>query len=257
MNKYILCKQDGGIATVTIDRQEALNALNPDVLTQLYETMCQLDADQSVKVVIITGAGPKAFVAGADIAAMATMTPAQAQSFSCLGQQTMDKVANMRPFVIAAINGFALGGGCELALACDICVASTKARMGIPETTLGVIPGFGGTQRLPRLIGLGRAKEMLATGRQVKAEEAFEIGLVIQVVEPDKLLSTCMEKAHQIAVNSAIAISLGKKAMTAGVEMTLEHGLEHEADIFALAFAQPDQKEGMTAFLDKRTACFQ
>lgn len=254
MSEYVVCERDAGVATVTINRQEALNALNPEVLTQLYDTMCRLDADERVKVVILTGAGPKAFVAGADIVAMAALSPMGAQKFSTVGQRTMDKVANMRPFIIAAVNGFALGGGCELALACDIRIASTKARLGIPEVTLGVIPGFGGTQRLPRLVGLGRAKEMLATGRQIEAEEAYEMGLVNQVVEPDELLLVCMEKAQKIAENSTTAISLGKQAMTAGVEMPLAHGLEYETDIFALTFSTADQKEGMTAFLEKRKA---
>lgn len=256
MAEYVKTARDGGVATVTIDRPEALNALNPGVLKQLYEALCRLDDDESVKVIILTGAGEKAFVAGADIAAMAAMTPMEAKAFSALGHRTMDKTASMRPFVIAAVNGFALGGGCELAMACDVRIASVRARFGIPEATLGVIPGFGGTQRLPRLVGLGRAKEMLATGRQVKAEEAYAMGLVDQVTQPEALLDVCREKAGRIAANSAAAIALGKQAMNSGVEMTLEHGLRHETDLFALAFSQPDQAEGMQAFLEKRPAAF-
>lgn len=257
MNEFVTCTVNDHIAVVVINRPKALNALNQDVLGQLYETMKKLDADQSVKAVILTGSGDKAFVAGADIAAMQKLTPAEARHFAEFGQQTMNQVAGMRPFVIAAVNGYALGGGCELAMACDLRVASKKARFGIPEVTLGVIPGFGGTQRLPRLIGLGRAKEMLATGRQVKAEEAKNIGLVNEVVESEELFSYCIELAEKIAKNSTGAISLGKQAMSTGTEMSLAQGLEMEASLFGMAFSGADQKEGMTAFLEKRNASFE
>ena len=256
MNNCVNCTVEKGIAIVVIDRPEALNALNQQVLAGLYDTMDALDKNPEVKVVILTGAGQKAFAAGADIAAMSAMDPNEALSFSQTGHRTMDKVADMRPFVIAAVNGFALGGGCELAMACDIRVASEKARFGIPEVTLGVVPGFGGTQRLPRLVGLGRAKELLATGRQVRAEEAFRIGLVNEVTVPEDLLSRCMELAEQIAANSTGAIAQGKRAMAAGVETDLSHGLELERQAFALTFASPDQAEGMAAFLGKRKAEF-
>ena len=256
MSEYVTCEVENGIALVKIDRPKALNALNEQVLFELYDIMTKLDENRSVKVVILTGSGEKAFVAGADIAVMKTMDPVAAKQFSRLGQRTMDKVAGMRPFVIAAVNGFALGGGCELAMACDIRVASRKARMGVPEVSLGVFPGFGGTQRLPRLVGLGRAKELLATGRQVKADEAERIGLVNYVTEPEELLPYCTELAKKIAENSTSGIHLGKQAMDAGVEMDLAHALELEANLFGMVFATPDQREGMTAFLEKRKAHF-
>lgn len=257
MEQYIHCTKENAVAIVTINRPKALNALNPGVLQELYDTMEQLDSDTSVKVVIITGAGEKAFVAGADIASMSTMTPEQALDFAKTGHRTMNRVAAMKKVTIAAINGFALGGGCELAMACDIRIASSKARMGIPEVTLGVIPGFGGTQRLSRLVGLGMAMELLATGRQVKAEEAWAIGLVNQIVEPDVLMISCLEMARQIADNSTTAIALGKEAVCSGLETDLSHGLELEQKAFALTFATADQKEGMNAFLEKRHANFQ
>lgn len=244
------------MAVVLINRPKALNALNEEVLVALYETMERLDKNEDIKVVIITGSGEKAFVAGADISSMCQMGCEDAKSFARLGQRTMDKIANMRPFVIAAINGYALGGGCELAMACDMRVASSKARMGIPEVTLGVFPGFGGTQRLPRLVGLGIAKELLATGRQVKADEAMQIGLVNKVVDPTELLSYCMELAEQIAGNSTSAISYGKQAMTLGTEMDIAHAMEMEATLFGVVFTTDDQKEGMTAFLEKRKPAF-
>lgn len=257
MEPYIHCTKENAVAIVTINRPKALNALNPDVLRELYDTMDQLDGDSSVKAVIVTGAGEKAFVAGADIASMSTMTPEQALDFAKIGHRTMDRIAAMKKVTIAAINGFALGGGCELAMACDIRIASSKARMGIPEVTLGVIPGFGGTQRLSRLVGLGMAVELLATGRQVKADEAWAIGLVNRIVEPGELMASCLEMAQKIAGNSSTAIALGKETVCSGLETDLAHGLELEQKAFALAFATADQKEGMSAFLGKRQANFQ
>ena len=256
MDQYVRCEQNGAVAVVTIDRPKALNALNPDVLSQLYQEMERLDCDESVRAVVLTGAGEKAFVAGADIAAMSTMDPEEAQVFTRNGHRTMDRIAAMRKITIAAVNGFALGGGCELAMACDIRVASEKARFGIPEATLGVIPGFGGTQRLPRLVGLGMAMELLATGRQVKADEAKEIGLVNRVVAADALMDTCLQLAQKIAGNSMSAIALGKKCVHSGLEMDLDKALQLEQQAFALTFATADQKEGMSAFLEKRPASF-
>lgn len=257
MSECVNCTIENHIAIVVINRPKALNALNEDVLAALYNKMNELDQDKNVKVVILTGSGEKAFVAGADIAAMQKMNCEEAKHFSRLGQKTMDKIANMRPFVIAAVNGYALGGGCELAMACDMRVASNKARFGIPEVTLGVFPGFGGTQRLPRLVGLGIAKELLATGRQVKADEAMSIGLVNKVVDPTELVSYCLELAEQISKNSTSAIDYGKQAMTMGTETDLAHALEMEASLFGVVFTTPDQKEGMEAFLNKRKPEFQ
>jgi enoyl-CoA hydratase len=257
MNDCVIRVIENDIATVTINRPKALNALNQEILTSLCDTMAELDQNSVVKIVILTGSGEKAFVAGADIAEIQSLSPVQAKQFAELGQRTMDKIANMRPFVIAAVNGFALGGGCELALACDIRIASNKAKLGIPEVTLGVIPGFGGTQRLPRLVGLGIAKELFATGRQVKAEEAKEIGLVNFVTEHEELMPFCMELAKRIAANSTSAIHLGKQSMNAGADISLSQALELEASLFGVAFSTSDQKEGMTAFLEKRAAEFQ
>lgn len=256
MSELITCQIDGAVTVVTINRPKALNALNLDVLQQLYNVMDKLDHSDEVRVAIITGAGDKAFVAGADVAAMSAMAPEEALEFAKAGHRTMERIAAMQKVTIAAVNGFALGGGCELAMACDIRIASSTARMGIPEVSLGVIPGFGGTQRLPRLVGLGMAMELLTSGRQVTADEAREIGLINQIAAPKDLMPTCMKLATRIAGNSASAIALGKQAMCSGLETDLGHGLELEQQTFALAFATMDQKEGMSAFLEKRQPNF-
>lgn len=256
MGRHVQCEERGGVAVVTICRPEALNALNPDVLQELWEAMDRLGSLRHIKVIILTGMGDKAFVAGADIASMRDMSPGEAITFSRIGHQTMDRIVSMRAVTIAAINGYALGGGCELALACDMRIASTRCKMGIPEATLGVIPGFGGTQRLPRLVGLGRAIELLATGKAWGAQTCKEIGLVNHVVEPEKLMDYCMGLAEQIVKNSAIAIDYGKQCMRAGVEMDLSKALELEQRVFALTFIETDQREGMSAFLEKRPAHF-
>lgn len=257
MRRYVECTVENGIAMMVLNRPEALNALNTQVLQELKQTADELNQNSSVKVVILTGAGQKAFAAGADIAEMQELNPDQAQAFSSLGQETMNRLSGMRALVIAAVNGFALGGGCELAMACDIRIASVRARMGMPEVTLGVIPGFGGTQRLARLVGVGKALEILATGRQLDAEEAKCIGLVNEVTEPENLISRCLDIAEHVTANSASAITLAKQAVLAGSEMAITHGLQMESGLFALTFATPDQKEGMSAFLAKRKACFQ
>ena len=254
--EYIRCEYKGAVCVVTIDRPKALNALNLDVLRELHDVMEDLDNNREVRAIIVTGAGEKAFVAGADIGAMSAMTPEEALEFAKLGHRTMDRISAMKKPTIAAVNGFALGGGCELAMSCDIRIASEKARMGIPEVTLGVIPGFGGTQRLSRLVGLGMAMELLATGRQCKADECEKIGLVNRVVSPDQLMDTCMALAETIAANSATAIALGKQSIAAGIEMDLAKALTFEQQAFALTFATRDQKEGMGAFLEKRKANF-
>lgn len=247
-------EQEWGVL-LKIDRPEALNALNADVLMEL-RTKLELCEANKVKVVIITGAGEKAFVAGADIAAMRTMNPDQAREFSLLGQSVMSYIGKMKAVVIAAVNGYALGGGCELAAACDFRIASKTARFGIPEVSLGVIPGFGGTQRLSRLIGTGKTVELMATARQMNADEAYHCGLVNEVTEPDNLLGQCVKIAREIAGNSATAIMLGKQSILAGAEMDVEKGLAYEAGLFALTFAGEDQAEGMAAFMEKRKACF-
>ena len=256
MEELVLCKQTEWGAIVTINRPQALNALNLSVLDALNKILERLDDDPAIRAVILTGAGDRAFVAGADIAAMSSLAPSEARAFSTCGQKVMSRIGTMRSIVIGAINGYALGGGCELAMACDIRIASQKAKFGIPEVTLGVLPGFGGTQRLPRLVGLGKALELAATGSQISAEEAYRIGLVNQVVPPEELLRTSEELAHKIATNSGNAVALAKQGMTTGSELDLNRGLEYEAGLFALAFAHEDQHEGMAAFLEKRPAKF-
>ena len=257
MESLVLTEQKEWGALVTLNRPKALNALNTDVLRELDDILTRLDTQRETRVVVLTGSGEKAFAAGADIAAMREMTPEEAQQFSTYGQTVMSRISSMRAVVIAAVNGYALGGGCELAMACDIRVASRKAKFGIPEVTLGVIPGFGGTQRLSRLIGVGRAMEMMATGGQLTAEEALRMGLVNHVTEPEELPYLCESMARKIAANSAGAVALGKQSIHAGSEMDLNRGLAHEAGLFALAFASPDQREGMDAFLEKRKARFE
>lgn len=256
MSEFVKLSRDEAVATVTINRPEALNALDPQVLGELERCFEELEHDLSVKVVILTGV-KKAFVAGADIASMSKMTPEEAVEFSRLGQRVFNRVASMRPVVIAAVNGFALGGGCELAMACDIRVAAESARLGIPETSLGVFPGFAGTQRLPRLVGLGVAKEMLATAQKVSAQRAYEIGLVNHVAPNEELMSFCGELAKTILKNSSTAIAAGKKLMDMGIEMDVDRAQDYEAALFGVAFSTADQKEGMSAFLEKRPPAFQ
>ena len=251
----VIYEKKDNIGYITINRPKALNALNEVVLGELSEAVEAVSTDDSVKVVIISGAGGKAFVAGADIAAMQNMTAEEAYAFSRLAQEIYNRIEDMPKIVIAAIDGFALGGGFELAMACDIRIASEKSKLGIPEVTLGVIPGFAGTQRLPRLVGTGIAKEMLATARKVGAAEAKEIGLVNRVVAENPM-DEAVSMAAQICKNSASAIGLGKRAMNEGMQMELKKGIEHEAALFAMAFTTADQREGMTAFLNKRPANF-
>ena len=244
-----------GVATVTIDRQEALNALNTEIIDALHRVFHSLGKDDSVRAVILTGAG-KAFVAGADIKEMADFTPAQARAFSRRGQRVFSEIEAFARPVIAAVNGFALGGGCELAMACDVRIASEKAKLGQPEVNLGVTPGFGGTQRLARLVGRSKAKLLLFTGELVGAEWALALGLVDEVVAPESLLARCREIATLVAGKGPVAVSYCKQAVNAGVETDLEHGLAYESELFAQTFATTDQKEGMQAFVDKRPARF-
>lgn len=256
MSDLVLCEVKNGIATVTIHRPEALNALNVDVLEGLESVFAELSRTPEVKVIILTGAGEKAFVAGADIAAMHKMSPCEATAFSQTGQRVFSAIEALDKIVIAAINGYALGGGCELAMACDIRVASANAKMGIPEAGLGVFPGFGGTQRLPRLVGLAVAKELLATARQMKAEECLQRGLVNYMVPQEELMPFCMDMAEKISKNSSTAIALGKNAMNTGVEMDIQKALQYEASLFGLCFSTEDQREGMAAFMEKRKPSF-
>jgi enoyl-CoA hydratase len=253
----LLFEKSDGIATVTVNRPKALNALNEETIRELSRCFEGLENDGEVKVVILTGAGEKAFVAGADIAAMASLEAVAARDFALLGQKVLNTIEQLSKPVIAAVNGFALGGGCELALACDLRLASDNARFGQPEVNLGVIPGFAGTQRLARLVGKGRAKELLFTGDMVNAEEAWRIGLVNRVTAPAELLPAARTLAQKIAGKGTVAIALCKDAVNNGLEMDSDKGGRYEADLFALCFATADQKEGMAAFLEKRPAHFQ
>ena len=239
-----------GIATITIDRPKALNALNSQVLAELLETLEQVKK-AGARAIIITGAGEKSFVAGADIGELLE-GKLKAES----GHQVMQAIDSCPVPVIAAVNGFALGGGCELALACDFIYASEKAKLGLPEVTLGVIPGWGGTQRLPRLVGPSRAKELIATGDMVDAAKAKEIGLVLDVLPADKLLAHCREVAGRIARRGPLAVAGALEVIDAGLQVTLEKGNELERAKFAALMKTTDQAEGMKAFLEKRPAAF-
>jgi len=243
--------KDGGVATVTINRPDALNALNDEVLAELEKIITELDADKAVLVVVVTGEG-KAFVAGADIAAMADMDGARAKAFAENGQRVFGALERAHFVTVAAVNGFALGGGMELALACDLRFASTKAKMGQPEVSLGVTPGFGGTQRLPKLVGPGKATYLLTTGEQVDGARALELGLVNGVFEPEELLPKAKEVAETIAKKGPTSLAMVKKAVREGLTLTVEEGCKLEAEVFGKCFESGEGNEGMKAFLEKR-----
>lgn len=251
----LLFKKENNIGILTINRPDALNALNTQVLDELDKMIDMVVADDEVHILIITGAG-RAFVAGADISQMKDLNMIEAREFASKGLQLFRKMELMEKVVIAAVNGFALGGGCELALCCDIRIASTKAKFGQPEVGLGICPGFGGSQRLPRLVGLGRAKELIFTGDMIDAEEAYRIGLVNKVVKEDELMDEAMKMAERIASNGQIAVRLAKNAINKGMDTDMETGMDIEKNLFGLCFATEDQKEGMTAFLEKRRPNF-
>lgn len=244
-----------GIGTITINRPKVLNALNTATLMELKNAALEMQANDQVKVVILTGA-ERAFAAGADISEMMPMTAIQGAEHGRLGQDAFSTFEELGKPVIAAVNGFALGGGCELAMACDIRIASEKAKFGQPEVKLGVTPGFGGTQRLPRLVGRAKAKELIFTGDMIDAKEAHRIGLVNSVYPPEELMAAARKLAAQIATNGEIAVSLCKRAINHGIEVDLKSGCALEAEIFGLCFSTEDQKEGMTAFIEKRQAIF-
>ncbi len=251
MAKVILTQQ-GYVALVTINRPEAMNALNQEVIEELIDAFDMIDIENT-RCVILTGADDRAFVAGADIAAMANMENEEARAFAELGHELMETVEYFPMPVIAAVNGYALGGGCELAMACDIRIASENAVFGQPEVGLGITPGFGGTQRLPRLIGsMSIAKELLYTGRNVRSDEALRIGLVSAVYPKEMLLDEVWKIANRIAANAPIAVENTKSSVNATMEIGLEEGIELETDLFSECFDSEDQKEGMTAFLEKR-----
>jgi len=250
----VLCDiDDKGIATLTINRPEALNAINADVLDAVGSTVKGLHG--TAKGIIVTGAG-KAFVAGADIAAMANLSAAEATAFARRGHAAFGEFADFPGPVVAAINGYALGGGLELAMACDILIASDKASVGQPEVSLAVVPGFGGSQRLPRRVGPGIAKYLLMTGDRVKADMALQMGIVDRVVPHDTLMAECRKLVETIIAHGPLAIAAVKRLVDEGLECDLWQGLEYEAEVFGSAFRTQDQKEGMKAFLEKRKAAF-
>jgi enoyl-CoA hydratase len=247
---------EGGLGILTVDRPQARNALNTATLQELENALRAVATNSQLRVLIVTGAGEKAFVAGADITEMAELTPRQAGEFSGLGQRVFQQLASLPIPTIAAVNGFALGGGCELALACDLIYASKNARFGQPEVGLGVIPGFGGTQRLGRLIGPMRAKEMIFTGEAIDADLAKEIGLVLEVLPPDKLLAHCRSVAGRISSKGPLAVAQAKRVIGDGADRDLRAGTELERHAFSMLFGTEDQSEGMRAFLAKRAATF-
>lgn len=247
---------EGSTAVVTIDRPKALNALNRQVLTELELIIGQVAAQPSVRALIVTGAGEKAFVAGADIAEMAGMSMAEALAFGELGHRVFDSLGRLSIPVIAAVNGFALGGGAELALACDFIYASEKAKMGLPEVTLAVIPGFGGTQRLTRLVGRARAKELIFTGEMIDAARAKDMGLVLDVLPVGELMAHCKKIAATIGQRGPLAVAQAKRAIDEGADRSLKEGNAIERDGFAKLFGTADQREGMAAFLGKRAPAF-
>ena len=253
--KNLIISKNAEIGLVTINRPRVLNALNMDILAELYEVITQFNSDQVVKVIIITGSG-KAFIAGADIAEMRDFTREQATEFSLLGHKTMDAIQSGIKPVIAAVNGYALGGGLELALACDIILASTTALLGLPEVNLGLIQGFGGTQRLSRLVGKTFAKELIFTGEPISAQRAHEMGIVNKVVPSDELIPEAKKLAHKIAEKGPIALALAKKVIEAGFDKDLREACKLEVDAFSQCFTTEDRKEGISAFLEKRKPRF-
>lgn len=253
----LLFEMRDSIGLITLNRPKALNALNTALLTELGLLLDEIAKNDEIKAVVITGSGDKAFAAGADIAEMQPMTAMQGRKFSENGMNAITKLETIPQPTIAAIHGFALGGGCEVTLACDIRVASTKAKFGQPEVNLGVTPGFGATQRLPRLVGAGIAKELLLTGDIIGAERAHAIGLVNHVVEPEQLLDKAFEIANKIAGKGQLSVRMTKQGVNEGMNMDVDRGLQYETELFALSFSTEDQKEGMAAFLDKRAAEFQ
>lgn len=251
-----LFTKDEGIAVVMINRPQFMNTLNRATVEELSQIIDLLEKDDEVKTVIITGAGNKSFIAGGDITYMQAMNSLESREFGMFGHRVLSKLEHLPKPVIAAINGFCLGGGCEVAMACDFRIASSKARFGQPEVKLGVIPGFGGTQRLPRLIGLGMAKQLLFSGDIIGAEEALRIGLVNQVVPEDELLDQVKGIAHRIMSGGMMAVSLCKLAVNEGMQTDIDRAMTIEAEIFGLCFSTWDQKEGMKAFAEKRSPEF-
>ena len=254
--KNIIFNEEDGIATITFNRPKALNALNGELLTELSQALDMIEANENIRVLVLTGSGDKAFIAGADISELAKCNVLQGKKFSANGQFVINKLQSISIPVIGAVNGFALGGGSEMALACDFIYASENAKFGLPEITLGLIPGFAGTQRLPRVVGPNMAKEMIFTGKMISASEAKEIGMINKVCKADELLEAVYKTAKNIAKKGKASLLAAKQAINGGIETDLLTGCKIETDAFALCMASDDSKEGTSAFLEKRKAEF-
>lgn len=254
--QYILFQSEEGVAKITFNRPKVLNAMSYDVMSELAHALKICDRDNSVKALILTGAGEKAFVAGADISQMQNATSVDIMKLMELGQGTLRFLETMSKPSIAAVNGFALGGGTEIALACDIRIASENAMFGQPEILIGILPGWGGTQRLPRLVGMGIAKELILTGSQINAKRAYEIGLVNKVVPASQVLEEAEKLARKFVALPGFALKMAKNAMNFGFDMSLEGGVKLELSAISQCFSTQDQKEGMKAFLEKRKPNF-
>ncbi|SFR73526.1 enoyl-CoA hydratase-related protein [[Clostridium] aminophilum] len=250
----LVMEVENEIAVVTINRPKSLNSLNSATLQEIYECFTDIASRKDIKVVILTGSGQKAFVAGADISEMVNATPAEGKTMGMVAYKAFKQIEECPQVVIAAVNGYALGGGCEISMACDIRIASDNAKFGQPEVNLGILPGFGGTQRLARLVGKGRAKELIFTADMISAEEAYRIGLANHVVPQAELIDYCKEMAKKIISKASYGVSLAKQSINVGLDVDLASGLQLEANLFGLAFSTHDKKEGMNAFLEKRPA---
>ncbi|MDD3270858.1 MAG: enoyl-CoA hydratase-related protein [Syntrophomonadaceae bacterium] len=254
--KYLLLEKEDGIGLLYINRPEAMNALNTGVLEEIIQAAGEISTDDEIQVLIITGAGDKSFVAGADIKEMHGLTAVKGREFGYTGQAAFRAIEKLEKPVIAAVNGFALGGGCELAMAADIRLASEKAKFGQPEVGLGITPGFGGTQRLPRLVGEGRAMELILTANTINVEEAYRIGLVNHIYPAATLLDEARKMARKIMGNAPLAVKYSKSAINKGLQTDIDTGMAIEADLFGICFSTEDQKAGMGAFLNKEKASF-
>jgi len=256
MYKYLLLEKEDGIGILYINRPDAMNALNTGVLEEIIQAVGEISRDNEIQVLIITGAGDKSFVAGADIKEMHGLTAVEGRKFGYIGQAAFRAIEKLEKPVIAAVNGFALGGGCELAMAADIRLASDKAKFGQPEVGLGITPGFGGTQRLPRLVGEGRAMELILTANTINVEEAYRIGLVNHIYPAENLLDEARKMARKIMSNAPLAVKYSKSAINKGLQTDIDTGMAIEADLFGICFSTEDQKAGMGAFLNKEKASF-
>lgn len=252
----VLFEEQNGIATLTFNRPKSLNALNSQLITEVSAILDKVVENEDIRVLILTGAGEKAFVAGADITEISTLNPVQARHFSKQGHNVMDKLQDLPIPAVAAVNGFALGGGLEIALSCDFIYAAENAKFGLPEINLGIIPGFGGTQRLARIVGKNLAREMIFTGKMIDAAEAERKGIVNQVVGADQLMESVKKTAGAMAAKGKVSLAAAKRAVNDGMNVDLASGCEIEINAFALCLACEDAKEGTTAFLEKRTPNF-